>query len=105
MLNSGNLGYARVFLDDESIAYFMEHIGKVDDQLDRTYLWMLLFDSLKRKKITPTEYIDFFLKNIQLETEQMTLVYIIGKVSYIQQYFLKEDSKKAYATQIFDVLF
>ena len=83
----------------------MKHIAKVEDQLDRTYLWMILFDSLKRKKIQPFEYIDLFIDNIHIETEQATLVYIIGKVSYIQQYFLKDDAKKEYATKIFDVLF
>lgn len=53
LLNSGNLGYARVLLSEPECQFFLKHLAKVGDQLDRTYLWMILYDHLKMQRVKP----------------------------------------------------
>jgi hypothetical protein len=64
LLNSSNLGYARVLLDSKSTQYFLENLSTVESQLDRTYIWMLLYDQVKMCKVTPVEYLKCFLRHV-----------------------------------------
>lgn len=47
LLNSGNLGYARVLLDDDSLYYFIANFDKIPTQLDRSQLYIIFFDCVK----------------------------------------------------------
>ena len=45
MPNSGNHGYCRVILSNESIDHFVNNLMKAHiNTFDRTYLWRILFD-------------------------------------------------------------
>lgn len=105
LLNSGNLGYARVLLDDQSTSYFLEKIGSIEDQLDRSYVWMILRDHVKLCKVSPSEYIECFVKNMGIETDQMTLTYLTANVEFILGHFLKNEQVQPMKKEVFRVLF
>jgi hypothetical protein len=73
MLNSGTLGYARVLLDEDSINFFLKNISLIDDQLDRSYMWMILRDHIVLCNVTPKAYLECVIDNIMNENEQSTL--------------------------------
>ena len=47
LLNSGNLGYARVLLDDDSLKFFIANFDRLPTQLDRSQLYIIFFDCVK----------------------------------------------------------
>lgn len=104
LLNSGNFGYARVLINPATCSYFLSHIGKVEEQLDRSYLWMILYDQLTLCNITPKQYIQCFIENIAIETEQTTLIYLTRKIAYIMKYFIKDEDQETLSAQVFDCL-
>ena len=69
LVNSGNLGFARVQLDDNSIQYFLKNIGNIEDQLDRTYMWMILKNHVHQCKVHPEAFVDCFIKNFSIESD------------------------------------
>jgi aminopeptidase N len=81
--NSGTLGYARVLLDDASIAYFLANMKSVKDQADRTYIWMILRDHIKLLSVSPKAYLECIILNIDNESEQNTLSYLLSQVSFM----------------------
>jgi|TARA_B110001450_G_C17337459_1_gene366055 hypothetical protein len=52
LLNSGNIGYARVILDTPTIKFFMGNMQKVS-QNDRIYIWIILYNAVKQLKMKP----------------------------------------------------
>jgi hypothetical protein len=69
LLNSGTKGYARVLLDPQSISFFLANMNMIDDQLDRSYIWMLLRDHLKLCMLSPKDYLKCIIGSIGQENE------------------------------------
>lgn len=91
LLNSGNLGYARVVLDVVSVKFFDKYLGKVEKQIDRTYLWMLLYDSVMLQTMTPKQYINLVILNIERETDEITITYIINRLKTLMKSYIKSE--------------
>ena len=65
---------------------------------------MLLYDQVKMCKVSPVDYLKCFLRHVEGETEQSTLIKIIGKVEYITNFLIMPDAQKEMSEQIFSVL-
>ena len=83
LLNSGTKGYARVLLDPASISFFLSNMNLIEDQLDRSYIWMILRDHLKLCMLSPKDYLQCIIGSIEQENEQNTLSYLLTQVSFI----------------------
>lgn len=80
-------------MDADSIKYFIMNLSEIKNQNDRGYLWIVLFDSLKLQKMTPKQYVQLVIDNIKDETDQQTIMYIIGKLKYVMTNFIKTEDK------------
>ena len=43
------------------------NIKHIEDQLDRSYIWYLLYDHIDLLKVLPNEYLDCVISNIGIE--------------------------------------
>ena len=68
LINDKDMSYAKLRLDDRSIATLKTHIGKVDDDLTRSMLWAVIWDMLRDAELSATDFIEILLSGIEAET-------------------------------------
>ena len=68
LINDKDMSYAKVRLDDRSIATLKTHIGKVNDDLTRSMLWAVIWDMLRDSELSATDFIEILLSGIEAET-------------------------------------
>ena len=68
LINDKDISYAKVRLDERSIATLKTHIGKVDEDLTRSLLWAIIWDMLRDAELSATDFIEILLNGIESET-------------------------------------
>ena len=68
LINDKDMSYAKVRLDDRSIATLKTHIGKLDDDLTRSLLWAIIWDMLRDAELSATDFVEILLSGIEAET-------------------------------------
>jgi aminopeptidase N len=70
LLNDGDLTYAKIRLDERSLATAIAHIDKVDDSLARALLWGATWDMTRDAEMSATDFVELVLRGIGTETDQ-----------------------------------
>ncbi|WP_344783752.1 aminopeptidase N [Microbacterium kribbense] len=73
LLNDDDLAYAKIRLDDRSLATAVAHLGKIADPLARALVWGAAWDQTRDAEASPSDYVDLVLGNIGAETESTTI--------------------------------
>ena len=69
LVNDGDLGYAKLRLDEESLAFAILHLRDFEDSLARALVWGAAWDATRDGEIPARAYVDLVLNNIDAETE------------------------------------
>jgi aminopeptidase N len=69
LLNDDDLTYARVRLDERSLATVVEHIGDFAEPLPRTLCWVAAWDMLRNAEMAARDYVQLVLSGIDNETD------------------------------------
>jgi aminopeptidase N len=69
LLNDGDLSYAKIRLDERSLATAVEHIAAVDDSLVRALLWGATWDMTRDAEMTTTDFLALVLRGLATETD------------------------------------
>ncbi|MSX61404.1 MAG: aminopeptidase N, partial [Actinobacteria bacterium] len=77
LINDRDLSYAKVRLDDRSIATLKSHLGKISDGLTRAMCWAISWDMLRDAEISATDFIEIALAGLPGESD-ITVVTVIG---------------------------
>nr|WP_274635682.1 aminopeptidase N [Microbacterium bovistercoris] len=80
LLNDDDLAYAKIRLDDRSLATAIAHLDKISDPLARSLVWGAAWDQTRDAESSPSDYIDLVLGNIGAETESTTLRTTLGQL-------------------------
>jgi len=64
LLNDGDLAYAKVRLDEYSLAVAMEHLRDLDDSLARTLLWSAAWDMVRDGELPSRRFQQLVLANL-----------------------------------------
>ncbi|WOQ70596.1 aminopeptidase N [Microbacterium limosum] len=73
LLNDDDLAYAKIRLDDRSLATAIAHLAEISDPLARSLVWGAAWDQTRDAEASATDYIDLVLRNIGAETESTTV--------------------------------
>ncbi|GAA3948480.1 aminopeptidase N [Microbacterium soli] len=73
LLNDKDLAYAKIRLDDRSLATAIEHLSDISDPLARSLVWGAAWDQTRDAESAASDYIDLVLGNIGRETESTTV--------------------------------
>jgi len=73
LLNDDDLAYAKIRLDDRSLATVIAHLDKISDPLARSLVWGAAWDQTRDAEASPSDYVDLVLGNIGAETESTTI--------------------------------
>ncbi len=73
LLNDNDLAYAKIRLDERSLATAIAHLADISDPLARSLIWGAAWDQTRDAESTASDYIDLVLGNIGRETESTTV--------------------------------
>jgi aminopeptidase N len=73
LLNDKDLAYAKIRLDEHSLATAIEHLSDISDPLARSLVWGAAWDQTRDAETAASDYIDLVLGNIGRETESTTV--------------------------------
>ena len=73
LLNDEDLAYAKIRLDERSLATAIAHLADIKDPLARSLVWGAAWDQTRDAESAASDYIDLVLGNIGRETESTTV--------------------------------
>ncbi|MCT2055733.1 aminopeptidase N [Dermabacter hominis] len=83
LINDEDLTYAKVRLDDDSLAFALEHLRDIDDELARTLVWSATWDMTRDAELPSRRYLDLLLKNIDREKDSSVLRTLLGRLDLV----------------------
>jgi aminopeptidase N len=69
LLNDDDLTYAKIRLDERSLATVVDGLGRLDDSLARALCWGAAWDMTRDAEMRATDFVHLVLANIGLETD------------------------------------
>lgn len=87
--NDGDYGYGRFLLDAKSRKWVFANIGSLDDSLLRAQLWGTLWDEVRDTRLSPEEFVDVVLREIDAEHDEQVAGFILGMASKAMTHYLR----------------
>lgn len=69
MLNYGDHGYYRTYIEERTAGFLSKNLSKIDDSLTRGLVWRSLIGMIKACKLKLKVLFDFIINNIPTETQ------------------------------------
>jgi aminopeptidase N len=73
LVNDDDLAYAKIRLDEQSLAVAIEHLADIEDPLARALVWGAAWDATRDGESAASDYVTLVLGNIARETESTTV--------------------------------
>ena len=81
LVNDDDLAYAKIRLDESSLAFALENLGKFKDSLPRTLIWGSAWDATRDAETKPRDFVRLVLNNIEFETESTTRLTLLRQLT------------------------
>ncbi|USR79815.1 aminopeptidase N [Arcanobacterium pinnipediorum] len=81
LINDGDLAYAKVRMDDESLAFAIKHINAFSDRLARTLVLFSAWDMTRDGEMPASDYVELVLKALETEDHGTVLRSLINSLS------------------------
>jgi len=88
LLNDDDLAYAKIRLDDESLATAVEHLAAIENPLARAIVWGSAWDATRDGESKASEYVRLVLNNIATETESTTVRTTLTQLSTVARVYV-----------------
>lgn len=90
LVNDDDLAYAKIRLDEASLAVAMEHLEDIDAPLARSLVWGAAWDATRDAESSPSDYVRLVLNNIGSETESTTIRTTLTQLTTTARYYVAE---------------
>lgn len=80
LLNDDDLAYAKIRLDEASLAIAIEHLASIESPLARSLVWGSAWDATRDAETPPRDFVRLVLSNIATETESTTLRTVLNQL-------------------------
>ena len=104
LLNDDDLAYAKIRLDDESLATAIEHLAAIENPLARAIVWGSAWDATRDGESKASEYVRLVLGNIATETESTTVRTTLTQLSTVARVYVDPATRAATLATIGDEL-
>ncbi|MGO3090402.1 MAG: aminopeptidase N [Galactobacter sp.] len=95
LVNDGDLGYAKLRLDQASLDFAIEHLRDFEDSLARALVWGAAWDATRDGEIPARAYVDLVLNNIDAETEPSVVRTQLNQLSTALGRYVAADAAEA----------
>ncbi|MGW8567221.1 aminopeptidase N [Isoptericola sp. NPDC055881] len=104
LLNDEDLAYAKIRLDDDSLAVAVEHLSRISDPLARSLVWGSVWDAVRDGETPASAYVDLVLGNIAAETESTTVRTTMNQLGLAARSYVAPERRAATLARIGDRL-
>lgn len=104
LLNDEDLAYAKIRLDERSLATAIQHLAKISDPLARSLVWGAAWDQTRDAEASPSAYIDLVLRNIGAETESTTVRTTLAQLQLAANSYVAPEKRDATREKVADEL-
>ncbi|HWR84585.1 MAG TPA: aminopeptidase N [Rhodoglobus sp.] len=104
LINDEDLAYAKIRLDDASLAVAMEHLADIEDPLARALVWGAAWDATRDAETAPSDYVRLVLNNIGTETESTTLRTTLTQLTSTARFYVDPARRAETITAVGDGL-
>jgi aminopeptidase N len=104
LLNDEDLAYAKIRLDERSLATAIQHLAKISAPLARSLVWGAAWDQTRDAEASPSAYIDLVLRNIGAETESTTVRTTLAQLQLAANSYVAPEKRDATREKVADEL-
>lgn len=104
LLNDQDLAYAKIRLDDRSLATAIDHLADISDPLARSLVWGAAWDQTRDAESAASDYVDLVLRNIGRETESTTIRTTLAQLQLAANAYVAPEQREATRARVADGL-
>ena len=104
LLNDEDQTYAKIRLDEKSLAVALDHLSDIEDPLTRALILGAAWDATRDGEVNPRDFIKLVLGNIASETESTTMMTLLRQLLTVGRFYVKQSDREAVLTEIGDAL-
>jgi aminopeptidase N len=104
LLNDDDLAYAKVRLDDASLATAIAHLDGFESSLPRTLVWAAAWDMTRDAELAGRDFVDLVLSNIAAETDSSVVQVLLRQLSSATKLFVAPEHREQVAAESADRL-
>ena len=104
LVNDDDLAYAKVRLDEKSLATAIDHLSAIENPLARAIVWGSVWDSTRDGEITASDYVRLVLGNIATESESTTLRTTLTQLLTLVRVYINPATRNEALTSVADEL-
>ncbi|PFG33623.1 aminopeptidase N [Sanguibacter antarcticus] len=104
LLNDDDLAYAKVRLDDTSLAVATEHLSDIADPLARALVWGSAWDATRDGETPASLYVRLVLGNIATESESTTIRTTLAQLALAARSYVAPSARAATVATVGDTL-
>ena len=104
LVNDEDLAYAKIRLDDDSLAIAMEHLDDIENPLARSIVWGAVWDAARDAETPASAYVQLVLDNIAAETESTTIRTTLSQLATAARYYVDPAKRSATIQRVGDGL-
>jgi aminopeptidase N len=104
LLNDDDLTYAKIRLDDDSLAVAMEHLADIENSLARALVWGAAWDAMRDGETRASDYVQLVLRNIATESESTTIRVTLTQLLTSARYYVAPARRDAAIEEVGDAL-
>lgn len=104
LVNDDDLAYAKVRLDEQSLAASIDLLGSFDDSLPRTLVWTAAWDATRDGETPARDFVDLVLNNIAHETDSSVVLVLLRQLTTALDLYVAPEHRLATETAAADRL-
>ncbi|MBK4346028.1 aminopeptidase N [Lacisediminihabitans changchengi] len=93
LLNDDDLAYAKIRLDEESLAVAIEHLANIENPLARSLVWGAVWDATRDGEAKASDYVRLVLGNIASETESTTIRTTLSQLTSVARVYVAPEKR------------
>ena len=101
--NHNDHAFAKVALDEVSLAYVRERLDRVDDALLRQLIWQSLWNMVRDQQLRSQDYLVLAASKVTTEADKALIETVLANVSATIARYVPEERKEAEAHRFFGV--
>ena len=104
LVNDEDLAYAKVRLDEASLAAATRRLADIADPLPRSLIWSAAWDMTRDAETAPRDYVDLVAGNIAAETDSSVLLSLLRQAGSAVQVYVAAPYRVAAREALVDTL-
>ena len=104
LINDGDLAYAKIRLDADSLACAIANLKNIEDPLARSLVWGAVWDSTRDAEVPGRDFIDLVLGNIATESESTVVRTVLGQLLLVATSFVDPATRQTQIDRVADQL-